>query len=567
MVERGEIDISFSNPFAYIRMARYGARAFARIIEPSGKPDFKSQIICRRDNTAIRTLADCRGKRWIAVDPSSAGGYLYALGEFLDNGLKRSDFSEIQFSPRGPGRQSRKRSWCWPSYAGTYDIGSIRDGTLDILRGKNRPSAQIRGTGRKPKRLSRLGLMPRPGRGCPAPDRGQDRARAMFGPGSPKRSEGCGHSSKPPAMRGIISGHTIAHYAPVAGALAEPTGDLKFMEEAELILPTFGASQVSGPTINCGIAAHRRRLNRHPPWPLSDPGGRASQKSLAGRNPPKRGHRALGKTPGPSAVVPTAMLSPHATWRAALKNMMRRTPQAPTEIRLRRPSIPRPASGLACWVPFLQTAVSRVEAPPTVNHPKKRHPPHPSLPRHGQGIHRRTSPAPVKHPWPTDFRQPWPHRPCQRNQGRKPPGRPGWPAAPCRVRFFSGAGPWSAALIPSTLFARAVTSPPSKRLQGPHAERGGQGPNPRSAGGGLPWGDRAWFAKSPGLADKDHTARPMNDRLPPAAWLIRRAEALARTARPPSCKALPGPNREHKGRREIPGNLAPETFDVHGRNP
>ena len=133
MVERGEIDISFSNPFAYIRMARYGARAFARIIEPSGKPDFKSQIICRHDNAALRTLEDCRGKRWMAVDPSSAGGYLYALGEFLDHGIRRRDFAEITFAP-GPGGKQEKVVLA--VFAGTCDLGSIRDGSLDILRGK-----------------------------------------------------------------------------------------------------------------------------------------------------------------------------------------------------------------------------------------------------------------------------------------------------------------------------------------------------------------------------------------------------------------------------------------------
>ncbi|MHC1713288.1 MAG: phosphate/phosphite/phosphonate ABC transporter substrate-binding protein [Solidesulfovibrio sp.] len=133
MVERGEIDISFSNPFAYIRMARAGARAFARIIEPSGKPDFYSQIICRRDNQSLQSLADCRGKRWMAVDPSSAGGYLYALGEFLDNGIRRKDFAEIFFAP-GPGGKQEKVVLA--VFAGTCDIGSIRDGTLEILRGK-----------------------------------------------------------------------------------------------------------------------------------------------------------------------------------------------------------------------------------------------------------------------------------------------------------------------------------------------------------------------------------------------------------------------------------------------
>ena len=133
MVERGEIDISFSNPFAYIRMAAGGARAFARIIEPSGKPDFKSQILCRRDNKELKTLADCRGKRWMAVDPSSAGGYIYALGAFFDNGIRRSDFAEITFAP-GPGGKQEKVVLA--VFAGACDIGSVRDGTLEILRGR-----------------------------------------------------------------------------------------------------------------------------------------------------------------------------------------------------------------------------------------------------------------------------------------------------------------------------------------------------------------------------------------------------------------------------------------------
>jgi len=220
MVERGEIDISFSNPFAYIRMARYGARAFARIIEPSGKPDFKSQIICRRDNTAIRTLADCRGKRWIAVDPSSAGGYLYALGEFLDNGLKRSDFSEISFAP-GPGGKQEKVVLA--VYAGTYDIGSIRDGTLDILRGKIALS-QIRVLAESKAYpgwvyAARSGL---------SPQIVDKIARAMFALSS-KRSEDA-VILETAGMRGIIPA-TDADYAPVR-ALAERLG-LEVMEEAE----------------------------------------------------------------------------------------------------------------------------------------------------------------------------------------------------------------------------------------------------------------------------------------------------------------------------------------------
>lgn len=133
MVEQGEIDISFSNPMTYIRIADSGAKAFARIIEPSGSPTFKGQIITRKDNRSIHKLKDCIGKSWIAVDPLSAGGYLYPLGLFLENGITASDFREISFAP-GPGGKQEKAVLA--VYAGKYDIASIREGTLDVVKDK-----------------------------------------------------------------------------------------------------------------------------------------------------------------------------------------------------------------------------------------------------------------------------------------------------------------------------------------------------------------------------------------------------------------------------------------------
>src|SRR4030042_5927383 len=51
MVGRGLIDITFSNPFIYVKIAeRHGARAFARIVEAVGKENFRGQIVCRADN-------------------------------------------------------------------------------------------------------------------------------------------------------------------------------------------------------------------------------------------------------------------------------------------------------------------------------------------------------------------------------------------------------------------------------------------------------------------------------------------------------------------------------------
>lgn len=140
MVAQGQIDISFTNPFVYIKLAQQGATSFARTIKSTGKADFHSEIICRSDNKALKSPADCRGKRWIAVDPLSAGGYLFALAHFHDLGIHRRDFAEIAFAP-GPG--GKQENVVLAVLAGKYDFGTIREGTLDILKGRIDPE-QIR---------------------------------------------------------------------------------------------------------------------------------------------------------------------------------------------------------------------------------------------------------------------------------------------------------------------------------------------------------------------------------------------------------------------------------------
>jgi phosphonate transport system substrate-binding protein len=51
----------------------------------------------------------------------------------MDNGLQAADFSEISFAP-GPGGKQEKVVLA--VHAGKYDIGSIREGTLDVVRDK-----------------------------------------------------------------------------------------------------------------------------------------------------------------------------------------------------------------------------------------------------------------------------------------------------------------------------------------------------------------------------------------------------------------------------------------------
>ena len=131
MVGQRKIDISYSNPFVYVKIAhRYGAQAFARVVESYGQENFRGQIICRADNRLINGIADCRGKRWIAVSPYASGGYLYPLGYFIEHGLNKSDFSVVDFAP-GPGAQQEKVVLA--VYAGKYDIGTIREGTLKVV--------------------------------------------------------------------------------------------------------------------------------------------------------------------------------------------------------------------------------------------------------------------------------------------------------------------------------------------------------------------------------------------------------------------------------------------------
>ena len=131
MFGQGKIDISFSNPFIYVKLAnRYGARAMARIVEADGRAEFRGQIIARKDNKDIQTLEDCRGKSWVAVDPSSAGGYLFALGHFVDHGFTLSDFKEVIFAG------GRQENVIFGVYAGLHDIGSIREGSLSVVQDK-----------------------------------------------------------------------------------------------------------------------------------------------------------------------------------------------------------------------------------------------------------------------------------------------------------------------------------------------------------------------------------------------------------------------------------------------
>jgi phosphonate transport system substrate-binding protein len=147
MVGQGKIDISFSNPFVYLKMAsRYGSVAFSRVVEKNGREFFRGEIICRADNPRIHDLNDLRGLSWIAVDQGSAGGYLFPMGMFLKNGIVPEEFSDIAFAP-GPGGKQEKVVLA--VHAGQFDIGTIREGAISVVADKINPE-DIRVVARTP---------------------------------------------------------------------------------------------------------------------------------------------------------------------------------------------------------------------------------------------------------------------------------------------------------------------------------------------------------------------------------------------------------------------------------
>jgi phosphonate transport system substrate-binding protein len=124
-VGSGEIDISFSNPFVYIKIAKqYGARAFARIIEKEGKDMFRGEICVLKDSP-MQTLVDLKGKRIMAVSQDSAGGYLFQKGMLVEAGIDPGEEMTIDYAS-GAGNQEMA---FLAMYSGDYDACFVREGT------------------------------------------------------------------------------------------------------------------------------------------------------------------------------------------------------------------------------------------------------------------------------------------------------------------------------------------------------------------------------------------------------------------------------------------------------
>ena len=105
-VAAGNVDFVIANTGQYVEMeVLYGLSRLATI--NSSGPDgafakFGGVVFTRADNKNINTLRDLRGRRLVAVDNTSFGGWLVHLREFKAVGLDPADFAELKFSGTHP---------------------------------------------------------------------------------------------------------------------------------------------------------------------------------------------------------------------------------------------------------------------------------------------------------------------------------------------------------------------------------------------------------------------------------------------------------------------------------
>ncbi len=132
-----EIDFVLTNPGNYVLLeARYGASRIATLKRHWLGHDysrFGAVIFTRRDNSAIKSLNDIKGKSFMVVNNHAFGGFQMAWRELKDAGVDPfSDLSELKFN--GFPQDNIVHS----VINGNADVGTVRTGILEnmALNGK-----------------------------------------------------------------------------------------------------------------------------------------------------------------------------------------------------------------------------------------------------------------------------------------------------------------------------------------------------------------------------------------------------------------------------------------------
>jgi two-component system sensor histidine kinase TtrS len=129
-VREGRVDFVLANSSIYTELSGLGATAVATIKKAtiSGSHSvFAGVIFCRADRPDMHSLADLKGKTFMAVDPQSFGGWRMAWRELIQAGINpQRDFKQLRFG-------GQHDSVPLAVLAGEADAGTVRSGILERL--------------------------------------------------------------------------------------------------------------------------------------------------------------------------------------------------------------------------------------------------------------------------------------------------------------------------------------------------------------------------------------------------------------------------------------------------
>ena len=130
-VAENRVDFIFANPGMFVELEHsFGVRPIATVRSRHGERSvslFSGLIVTRADRQDIRTFDDLRGKRFVAVDRDSLGGWLMARRELQGSGIDgQRHFRSLTFAGTHDGVVRAV-------LAGEADAGTISSEALDSM--------------------------------------------------------------------------------------------------------------------------------------------------------------------------------------------------------------------------------------------------------------------------------------------------------------------------------------------------------------------------------------------------------------------------------------------------
>jgi twitching motility protein PilJ len=130
-VEKGEVDFFLVNSSMFVTaQVKYGAQAIVTMInsrQGQSLNSFGGVIFTYADRDDINSLADVKGKNFMAVQDSSFGGWQMAYKEFLDQGIDPAkEFASLQFG-------GSHDNVVFAVQNGAVDAGTVRTDTLERM--------------------------------------------------------------------------------------------------------------------------------------------------------------------------------------------------------------------------------------------------------------------------------------------------------------------------------------------------------------------------------------------------------------------------------------------------